>query len=293
MMAKLAIVGGVVTGFGLLSGGCSDTPDSSLGNRLDDTPPACTAQTRVYRITSVDPSLRVAHILDLDDDGRPDDALGQAHDMIAGVDPAFAVAPRIAPRLAGELPWLVAIDRCGDEARVTIDEGMVLPGDATPLMPEQLPRAVGHVHDGVTGAVIDARDGQLHVPLGALADVTSSLPPRWVLGDALTVRATLTEGGDVETLDGVLATAIDRDTARAELAPPIAAFLTAQPSGDLLRLGADGDQDGVVTAAEVLATQPFSEATAGDVSPLAPDGTPRFEAPAVSLALQFHAVRIR
>jgi hypothetical protein len=281
MMSKLAILGGVVTGFGLMSGGCSDSPD----NRLDDEPAACTATTEVYRMTTVDPSLRVAHTLDLDANGKPDDALGEAHDVISGVDPAFAVAPRIAPRLASDVPWLVAVDRCGTDVRVTIDEGMVLPGDATPVMPQELPRAVGTVRDGV----IDARDGQLHVPLGVLADATDALPPRWVLGDALAIRATL----DDDALDGVFAAAIDRDTSRAELAPPIAAFLTAQPADDILRLGADGDQDGTVTAAEVTATQPFADATVGDVRPVAPDGTPRFAGPAVSLALRFHAVRIR
>ena len=285
MTSKLSILGGVVTVFGLMSGGCSDSP----ANRLDDEPPSCTAETRVYRITSVDPSLHVAHTIDVDADGKPDDALGEAHDRIAGVDPAFAVAPRIAPRLADDVPWLIAVDRCGDDVRVTIDEGVMLPGDATPMMPEQLPRAVGVLRDGV----VDARDGQLHVPLGALADASNALPPRWVLGDAVTIRATLVEGTDAETLDGVFGAAIDRDTARAELAPPIAAFLTAQPADDILRLGADGDQDGIVTAAEVTATQPFAEATLGDVNPTAPDGTPRFDAPAVSLALRFHAVRIR
>jgi hypothetical protein len=243
----------------------------------------------VYRITSVDPSLRVAHTIDVDADGKPDDALGEAHDRIAGVDPAFAVAPRIAERLAGDVPWLIAVDRCGSDVRVTIDEGVMLPGDATPMMPQQLPRAVGSLRDGV----VDARDGQLHVPLGVLADASNALPPRWVLGDAVTLRASLVEGTSDETLDGVFAAAIDRETARAELAPPIAAFLTSQPADDILRLGADGDQDGIVTAAEVAATQPFADATAGDVSPLAPDGTPRFDTPAVSLALRFHAVRIR
>jgi hypothetical protein len=285
MISKLSILGGVVTGFGLMSGGCSDSP----ANRLDDEPAACTAETRVYRIASIDPSLRVAHTLDLDADGKPDDALGEAHDMIAGVDPAFAVAPRIAARLAGDLPWLIAIDRCGTDVRVTIDEGLVLPGGDTPVMPEQLPRAVGTLRDNV----ISARDGQVHVPLGAIADASDALPPRWVLGDALAIRATLTEGTDTETLDGVFATAIEAETARAELAPPIAAFLTAQPPDDILRLGADGDGDGVITAAEVAATQPFATATRGDVAPLAPDGTPRFEQPAVSLALRFHAVRVR
>jgi hypothetical protein len=298
MTCKLSILGGAVTVFGLVSGGCSDSPV----DRLDDEPASCTAETRVYRITSVDPSLRVAHTIDLDDDARPDDALGQAHDMIAGVDAAFAVAPRIGARLATEVPWLVAIDRCGTDVRVTIDEGMVLPGDATPLMPKQLPRAVGQLRDGtdggprdgaLNGAVIDARDGQLHLPLATLADASNALPPRWVLGDALTIRATVAEGASGETLDGVFGAAIDRETARAELAPPIAAFLTAQPADDVLRLGADGDRDGIVTAAEVTATGPFANATAGDVHPTAPDGTPRFDAPAVSLALRFHAVRIR
>lgn len=285
MTSKLSILGGVVTVFGLMSGGCSDSP----ANRLDDEPASCTAETRVYRIASVDPSLRVAHTIDVDADGKPDDALGEAHDRIAGVDPAFAVAPRIAERLAGDVPWLLAVDRCGSDVRVTIDEGVMLPGDATPMMPQQLPRAVGSLRDGV----VDARDGQLHVPLGVLADASNALPPRWVLGDAVTLRASLVEGTSDETLDGVFAAAIDRETARAELAPPIAAFLTSQPADDILRLGADGDQDGIVTAAEVAATQPFADATAGDVTPLAPDGTPRFDTPAVSLALRFHAVRIR
>lgn len=291
MMAKHLLWRGwacsIVTGIGLLSAGCSDTPDTK---RLDDAPMACTAETRVYQLTSVDPSLRVAHTLDLDDDGRQDDALGQAHDMIAGVDPQFAVAPRFATRLASDLPWLVAVDRCGDEVRVTIDQGMVVPGDPTPLMPEVLPRAVGTLRD----SALEATDGQARVPLAALADASHALSaPRWILGDAAVVRATLVEGTDSETLDGVFGVAIDQETARGELAPPIAAFLTAQPAGDLLKGGADGDGDGTVTAAEVTRTQPFADATAGDVSPLAPDGTPRFAAPAVSLALRFHAVRIR
>jgi len=290
MMAKRLFRGAwvcsIVTGFGLVSAGCTDTPDK----RLDDTPPACTAETRVYQLTAVDPSLRVAHRVDLNNDGTLDDALGQAHDMIAGVDPAFAVAPRIGTRLQTDLPWLLAVDRCGDEVRVTIDQGMVVPGDSTPLMPEVLPRAVGTLRD----STLEARDGQARIPLAALADASHALPaPRWIIGDGAVVRATLLEGADAETLDGVFGVAIDRDTARAELAPPIAAFLTAQPHDDLLRLGADGDGDGSVTAVEVLATQPFADATAGDVSPLGPDGTPRFDQPAVSLALRFHAVRIR
>src|SRR3569623_145409 len=103
MMAKRLIRGAwacsIVTVFGLMSAGCSDTPDAN-SDRLDDAPLACTPERTVYQLTSVDPSISQAHRVDLDGDGRPDDALGQAHDMIAGVDPAFAVAPRFGARLA-------------------------------------------------------------------------------------------------------------------------------------------------------------------------------------------------
>ena len=269
----------VLTGIGLVSG-CADT-QATAGNRLDDAALACTPERTVYQLVSVDPSLRAAHVIDLDGDGRADDALGQAHDMIASVDPSFAVAPRFTPRLASDVPWLLALDRCGTEVRVTIDEGMVLPGDPTPQMPGELPRAVGTLRD----SVLEARDGQIHIPLAALATGA----PRWITGDGLTVRATVQ--GD--QLDGVFGAGIDPDVARGELAPPIASFLTAQPSDDLLRLGADGNADGQVTPIEVAATTPFGDATRGDVMLSAPDGSPRLAGPAVSIALRFHAVRIR
>jgi len=256
--------------------GCADT--SSDTGRLDDTQLACTPERTVYRITSIDPSLANAHVIDLDGDGVADNALGRAYDTIAGTDPSFAVAPRFAPRLANDLPWLVAVDRCNGEARVTIDEGMVLPGDAEPRMPGLLPRAVGTLRD----SVIDARDGQTHVPLGALADVTGTDPARWVTGEDLSVRATLLP----DELDGVFAFAIDPSVAQGELAPPIAAFLTAQPSSDWLKAGADSNHDGAISEAEVEATTPFIDATAGDVT------VPHLPAPGVSLALRFHAVRL-
>jgi hypothetical protein len=287
MMAKRLNVGAwacpILTGIGLVSG-CTDNADGGK-NRLDDAALACTPERTVYQLVSIDPSLREAHTIDLDGDGAPDDALGRAHDMIAGVDPAFAVAPRFATRLRTDVPWLLAIDRCGTEVRVTIDEGMVLPGDPLPQMPGELPRAVGTLRD----SVLEARDGQVHIPLGALADVSGTAPPRWITGDGLTIRATIL----ADEIDGVFGAAFEPTDTRGELAPPIAAFLTGQPNDDWLKVGADSNQDGTVTAGEVTATTPFSDATAGDVMIIAPDGTPRFDAPTVSLALRFHAVRIR
>ncbi|MBV8757940.1 MAG: hypothetical protein JO257_11710 [Deltaproteobacteria bacterium] len=262
--------------------GCADTSDTNA--RLDDTPLACRPERTVYRIASVDPSLKLAHVIDLDGDGQPDDALGRAHDVIAGAEPSFAVAPRFSARLADDLPWLIATDRCGDEVRVTIDEGMVLPGDSEPRMPELLPRAVGTLRD----SVLEARDGQTHVPLGALADVAGTEPARWVTGEALTVRATVLAATSERPaeLDGVFAFALDPSVAQGELAPPIATFLTAQPATDWLKAGADGNHDGIVSEQEVAATTPFADATAGDVT------VPRLAGPGVSLALRFHAVRL-
>lgn len=304
----IALVGmcPMLTGIGLTSG-CSDTPDAQ---RLDDAPLACKAPERaVYRITSVDPSLRRAHVIDLDGDGVPDDALGRAHDMIAGADPSFAVAPRFGARLApdGDVTWLVAVDRCGSDVRVTVDEGLLLSRSGEPLAPEMLPRAVGTLRD----SVLEARDGQAHVPLGALADVAGVVagddPARWIIGEGLTVRATAvshdgaggSDGGSggstggsngsdglPDELDGVFAVGFDRATAQRELASPIASFLTAQPADDWLKAGADGNGDGIVTAQEVEATTPFADATAGDVT------LERLPEPAVSLALRFHAVRL-
>ena len=253
--------------------GCAVSPDT----RLDDQPMSCTPVAAIYRLTSVDPSVRVANRLDLDGDGHPDDQLGLAHDAVVGFEPAFAVAPRIGARLATDTPWLVAVDRCGDEARVTIDQGVALSA-ADVELPQVLPRAVGTVDHGV----LAARDGVARLPLITLADALgTSRAPGWAKADGLVVRATI----DDAAIDGVFAAAVDPATARTELAAPIAAFLAAQGPDDLLRRGADADGDGTVTAAEVAATSTFRDVIVGDVVVRG--------APATSIAFAFRAVRLR
>src|ERR1700689_5098637 len=82
-------------------GGCATaSPD-----RLDDTSMTCTPVTQLYQLTAVDPAMRVAKQIDLDGDGTTDDGLGRAHDMIAGLEPTFAVAPRFPARLESDIPW--------------------------------------------------------------------------------------------------------------------------------------------------------------------------------------------
>jgi hypothetical protein len=275
----------IVTGIGLAAAGCVESADAPT--RLDDIPLTCAPDTRTYRLTSVDPSVRAAEAIDLDGDGVRDNLLGSAHDLVSQLSPEFAVAPRLDARLAGDVPWLITLDRCGDEVRVTIDRGVQLhAGDDGLLAAKVLPRAVGTVR----GDRIEARDGVVRFPLTALADALGNADSAgWTEGDGLIVRATL----DGDVLAGVLAAAIETATARTRLAPPIAAFLTAQPADHLMKQGADLDRDGVVTADELTATATFQGLVQGDVIVTDDDGIPRTGTPASSLALRFTAVRIR
>lgn len=242
----------------------------------------CTPVTQLYQLTAVDPAMRVAKQIDLDGDGVTDDALGRAYDMIAGLEPTFAVAPRFPARLASDVAWLVAIDRCDDDVRVTIDQGVELGEGAGGLMiPKVLPRAVGTID----GAALVATDGIARIPLNALATGSAG----WTDADGLIVHATI---GD-DAISGVFAAAIDATTATTELAPPIAAFLTTRPADDELRTANDTNHDGVVTADELAASPTYRALVAGDVIIRAPDGTPRTGIAATSIAFAFTAARIR
>jgi len=261
----------IVTGIGLLVG-CGD---NRLPDRLDDVPLACAPQTAVYRIDHVDPSVGAAEAIDVDGDGRGDNALGYAHDFITALEPGFAVAPRFDARLE-RLPWLVGVDRCGDEVRITIDQGVPL-GDE-PLLPRVLPRAVGTI----AGDTIDATDGIAAIPLIALGDAAGTRDfPGWRDADQLAIHAQLT--GD--QLTGVFAAALPTDAARADLAAPIAAFLTTRPGDDALRMLSDDDHDGIVTADELAATATYRTVMASDLELDA--------VPASSIALAFTATRLR
>ena len=276
----------IVSGIGLAAG-CTDTAPPA---RLDDAPFTCAPDAHDYRFTAIDPAVASADKIDLDDNGTLDDALGHGHVVIAALAPAFAVAPRFGARLAGDVPWVMSVERCGDAARVTIDRGATLGDGTTELfVPRVLPRAVG----AVRGASLSAHDGMARVPVAALADpldLTQSASSGWLAGDGLAIAATFRDDG---SLDGVLAVGLPSADARAAIAPPLAAFLSAQPASSPLRTGADADHDGTVTAEEVEASDMFQHITSGDVTILAPDGIPRSDALSTSIAFAFHAQRIR
>jgi hypothetical protein len=278
----------IFTTVALASGGCmSGSPDMSgpPATRLDDVAQTCVHDPLRFQITSIDTSPRHGVRLDLDGDGHPDNALGGAIDSLAAFDPSFQAGPRLAPRLRAELPWLLVIDACSDskDARVSL----------TPPMPGTLeiardqPRAVGTIE----GRALTAGDGVGRVPAIALADAEATTAEAgWLAADGLTIVGTLSPDG--ATLTATLGLALPTAALRAAIAAPIAAFLTALPDDDLLRISADADHDGAITAAEVLASPTFDRLTAGDVILLGPDGAPRSPQPATSLAIKVTATRL-
>ena len=264
----------IVAGIGLVAAGCGDNIQQEP-SRLDDIPLPCTAEVATYRIDHADPATALAQKIDLDGDGYPDDGLGRAHDFLAAFAPEFAVSERFDDHLHRDLTWLITIARCGDDIRVTVD---TLPE----LEPVHLagPRAVGHV----TGDRFEAYDGTGRLPLRALADAANASPdPGWRLGDALTIHATITD----DRIEGVFALALPTETVRADLAAPIADFLTAQPVDNSLRVATDFDHDGTVTAVEVTATSAYQSITSSDLTLVIDDQ------PQTSVAFRFTAKRIQ
>jgi hypothetical protein len=260
----------IVTGIGLVAAGCGDNlaPD-----RLDEVPLPCSPVTTTFALDHADPSAVVAQELDLDGDHRPDDALGRAHDLITAFAPDFEASGRFGGRLATDVAWSLTLDRCDDEVRI----GLAPTDTALP----RLARAAGTI---TADGQLTAEDGQARVPVLALADATGTLgDPGWRTGDALTIRATL----DGDSLSGVFALALPTAMVRAELAAPIATFLTAQPATQEMRVVADADHDGVVTAAEVAATPTYQNMTQSDLELLID------EAPQTSIAFRFHATARR
>ncbi len=261
----------LVAGIGLAAAGCTDEESHS---RLDDIPLPCTPEVTSYRLSHVDPSAAQAQSIDLDGDHHGDDGLGHAHDLLTTFVPEFSVSERFDRYLKNNLVWAITTATCGNDIRVSVD---TIP-DVKPSDYEG-PRSAGFV----TGGVIDVRDGTGRIPLGSLATATEdSADPGWTVGDALTMRATIT--GD--TIEGVFAMALPNATVRAELAAPIARLLTAQRADNSLRIATDNDHDGTVTAAEVAATTTYQGITSSDIT-LQVDGQPQ-----TSIAFRFVGKRI-
>ncbi len=267
VMNRSAALWSTVLGIGLLATGCTDDTDQRT-----DQPLPCAAASTTYGIDHADLSAVVADEIDLDGDHRPDDALGRGHDLIAAFAPEFDMSGRFGGRLATDIAWKIKVDQCDGQVHV----GLTPDVNAAPHYP-----AVGTI---TAGGLISADNGLAHLPLLALADATGTNPdPGWRAGDALTIRATV--NGD--SIDGVFAMAIPTATVRADLAAPIAAFLTTQPADNALRAATDADHDGVVTTAEVAGTAAYAAMTQSDLELVIDDQ------PQTSVAFRFHATAQR
>ena len=261
----------IVTGIGLLAAGCTDDATPA---RLDEQPFNCNASSATFQLDRADVSAGVAQTIDLDGNGKPDDALGRAHDLVTGLAPNFDAKARFRDRLASDVGWSLKVSQCGNgDVRVTFD-----------------PRDNAHPFHSAVGTIdssghFTAEDGNASVPLLALADATGAAgdDPGWRTGDALTINAVRT--GD--ELEGVFAFALPTKIVKTDLAAPIAAFLSSQPADDTMRSTADRNRDGVVTADEVAATTTYQGMTEADLD-MTIDGEPQ-----TSIAFRFHATAMR
>ena len=213
------------------------------------------AQRTVYRVSEVILPASAGDAaelgLDLDADGTIDNRLGLVHGLLAERW-GMTLSGGASEALRAQLPWLLVVDE--HEGGNAVDAWLATGSSGDPLAP-LLSGAVGATGRWI-GDHAALAGGSGPVPVGAL-------------GDPAPIRADDAEPGWCETSfattlersqDGMTATlgvALAVDDVRAAIAAPLAAFLTEAAGGDALSAQfarvADGNADGVVTPAEVLA----------------------------------------
>ena len=260
-----------------LFGCASDTPGRSPDDAAD--PGACPLTAYRARHVEIPASFAdaIAFAFDLDADGTRDNWLGFASAAVHAMSPRFDLARVVDARLAAGLDWVVAIDRCNDDAPpasialgrgVTTDDGLhvVLDDAAAPAAGPEL------------------AGGTFTIPLGVLSDAVGGSQPAWAR--APLGRARLVALAD-ETITVEVGFAIASGDITAVVAPNLAAYFTQQlAAGESdFALIADADGDGVVTTEELLATSTARSLLAADLDAEALGG------PGSSVGIRIEAAR--
>jgi hypothetical protein len=215
--------------------------------------------------------------------------LGFFRSILADVTPALDEA--LASSLeGGGLLWLVRIERCAEAeyVRISMAVGQDTDGDPTnnfsgsALLAVETEFGIGAVDPAATQTFV-AAGGDVPIPLAAFFDVDSSVPVNWLPGYAVVLEQ-LPSADGLEMNVGV---GVPKSM-RAALGEPLsrtANYIVAADEGCpeacvgnvafALVTRYDTDHDGVLSAAEVLATTEVGiafasdlDVTAGTVSPV-------------------------
>ncbi|MCA9676942.1 MAG: hypothetical protein KC464_18080, partial [Myxococcales bacterium] len=263
-----------------LAAGCGDDPPPVDGEVLSCDAPT----TTTYRVTAVELPVDTTEVrdigVDLDGDGRVDNATGS---IFATVLDVYADRPllqqwqaQLAPRLAGRMDWSIRIDRCPDDgAHAWLIDGRD-PGVVAAMSP-----ATGTFD--AAGLTVDG--GDAIVPIGALADFTGGADDGW--HPASHASLALEVDGDL-TMSGLVAAAIGPGY-ELPIAEAFAGFVQDLYDNGETAWGqdVDTDGDGQITVDEMLADQVFQIMMTPDLD-LDDDGTDE----SLSLGATLHVTRV-
>lgn len=222
--------------------------------------------------------------LDLDGDGTADNRLGRLHATLAGFFSDWRPDEHLTARLtrpgAAALPWFATVERCRGTLAVDLARGLDDDGDGRFTIAPGDDAAIGR--DDATGRGRTAADGTGEVPLLGFTDgLGRSDDAGWIdaRGLAVALAPSLDEDGGLTATVGV-----GLDLTDVALAP-VAGFLTSHLHNSALARGLDGDDDGVVSVAELRASEAVAALIARDVDVAGADGVLDH----VSIAFSIHA----
>jgi hypothetical protein len=218
--------------------------------------------TRTFRIDEVhipgNPTEAELAGADLDGDGTIDNQAGNLLSALTMIYPDLATTlePQLAARLTGDVEWLVGIEQCDGEVRVSVgDPGRAgdVPAAGTWDSPEDPGLDLGELY---------AEQGEGAAPIGALADLGGTGFDAW--HRTFPTRIELEIGGDRAWGRLIGAIAPGYETILAEAVQPyLQGRLDAGESDWAAE--ADTDGDGVLTTDEILVSFEFSALTGGDL----------------------------
>jgi hypothetical protein len=276
----------------LAAAACADTPPDLAGAE----PLACgdALETRAMRIDRVeipvDQDAAASAAIDVDADGDLDNQLGSAFAAFLDLYPDLgpALPARIERRLGSDSIWVIEVEQCHGDARVTLGRGE-LDGERVRVLERGSLPAGGWSRDGE----IRVRDGVGLAPLAALTDVGDAGADAWNATFPTEIGLVLEDGEANGVIDGALSPGYYE-----LIAATVLPFLESRVGDGTTAEIFDDNDDGAVTLDELEASGLFHTVLEPDldvgVDALDPPDHPPLDGVAESLSfgLRFHAVDV-